>query len=159
MRRILPYALALTCVTATPLVAQIQIGAGPTFPSGDFGKAASTGWMGMAAISPLGLGPIKIRIEGDYGENNIDAAAGGGKAKLYGGMASGTFPLGLFYVIGSVGYLNADVAGTNEWKTVFGGGAGVGFGLGPLHVFGEARYLTRDNLDFIPVMVGVKLGG
>jgi hypothetical protein len=160
MRRILPYALALTCVTATPLVAQIQIGAGPTFPSGDFGTSAQTGWMGMVGISPFALGPIKIRIEGDYGENNADASVvGGGKFKMYGGIASGTFGLGLFYLIGSAGYLNADFAGTNEWKPVFGGGAGVGLGLGPLHVFGEARYLTRDKLDFVPVMIGVKLGG
>ena len=156
MRRILPYALALACVTATPLAAQIQLGVGPTFPAGDFSSGAETGWMAMVGITPFALGPIKIRIEADYGEN--DATGTTEKVKLYGGMASGTFPLGPLYLIGSAGYFNAELT-TEDWQFVWGGGAGIGFGLGGLGLFAEARYLSRDNVNFVPIMVGIKLGG
>jgi hypothetical protein len=152
----MPYVLALTCATATPLTAQLMVGAGPTFPAGDFSSAAQTGWMAMAGITPFALGPIKIRIEGDYGENKSDVS-GAPSAKLYGGMASGVFGLGLFYLMGSAGYLNFHVV-DDDWQAVWGGGAGVSIGLGSLHVFGEARYLSRDNVNFVPIMVGVKLG-
>jgi len=170
MPRFVPYALALSCATATPLLGQgFFVAAGPTLPQGDYGSYAQTGWMAMAGLN-LGLGlPVKIRVEGLYGSNNHDGTASE-KTNVYGGMASAVLSLGAGplapYLVGGVGYLDhhydpgsSGNTGGDDWKVAFGGGAGLNFSLGPLKAFAEGRYLTRDGTNFVPLMVGVRLGG
>lgn len=174
MKRVLPVVCALSLMIPAALSAQAKffLGGGPTMPTGDYGSFAATGWMAMGGVQlSFPALPMQVRVEGLYGSNAHDGATTD-KTNLYGGMANVVYSFGVGpspikpYLVGGLGYLdhhfdagNTGLSNDDEWKLVFGGGLGLGFGLGPLQAFAEARYLTRDQTNFIPVMVGLKFGG
>jgi hypothetical protein len=166
-------ALVLAGIAPTPAAGQIGfvLGGGATIPMGDFGDVAKTGWMGLAGVRlALPLMPIQFRAEGLYGRNTheIELAADD-KTTLYGGMANVIFQIGpplvpvKPYIIAGGGMMNAKVSiggvTGDEWKPVFGGGLGVNVSLMVVGVFVEARYLRRDDVGFVPIMAGVRIGG
>jgi opacity protein-like surface antigen len=175
MKRFLPVmTVAGLLAGAAPAAAQIGfvVGGGVSVPVGEFGEFAKSGWMALGGAQlGIPLFPLKFRAEGLFGRNTHEGASGD-KTTLYGGMANAIFQIGpplvpvKPYVIAGVGYLNhryspgaAGAQSDSEWKPVFGGGAGVGLNLLVIGVFVEARYLRRDDTGFIPVIVGVRLGG
>ena len=154
--------------------ATFGVGGGVTIPTGDFGDGFKTGWHGLVNVGfrfPIAIG---LRIDGYYGENNLDdGGVVDGKAKLLGGLAGATYEFRMAtgrvtpYVIGNVGYFNqkfdSDLGDSDESDFAVGGGGGINFGLGSINAFVEGRYLTilseGPNTDFVPITVGVRFGG
>ena len=158
--------LAALTLATTPLAAQLgyQLGAGATIPMDPYSAYANVGWMALAGLSvAVPPSPLHIQIDALYGSNAHDVS---GTTILYGGLASARYAVGggggsiKPYLIGGVGYLMQDSPGGGDGGAfAWGVGGGINFGLGPLHGFAEGRYINRDDTAFIPVFVGVRLGG
>lgn len=161
MRRILFSALLLGVLPAAAS-AQLSVGAGPAFPTGDFGDAYDTGLHLQASVNvPLPMLP-DIRIDGMYQRYSGDVA----DADILGGGVNVLFDLPLVaikpYLLAGVGYydVSLEAAGLegSDSEVGFTGGAGVRVGVGRFGVFGEARALRIGgdvDLTTIPVIIGV----
>lgn len=120
----------------------VFLGAGATFPSGDYGDYADTGWITEAGVSfPLGEQGFFIFADGLYGSNNHSDYEGD-KTNLLGGFAGverafmnedGAGP----FIFAEIGFLrhsfkSDDYPEDEEDDTglAFGGGAGYGIPLG-----------------------------
>jgi len=164
--RIVTLAAAAVIALAAPLTLDAQtlyISGGATFPTGDFGNYAETGWMAAGGIlfDDIGTAGVSLGIDGFYGENKHKTDDGGStgsgdsKTNPYGimGIAQYSFGTGgsiLPYVFGGLGWMahkyTADPLGVDVDETVSGFGyqfgAGVGFGLSEsITLYGEGRYL------------------
>ncbi|MGH7676472.1 MAG: outer membrane beta-barrel protein [Gemmatimonadales bacterium] len=176
MRKLIGIAVVGLIVAAAPVAGaqapSFWLGAGVTMPQGDYGDLASMGFHGMGAVSfGLGAGPLGVRVEGVYHrtslENNVD-----GNTSIIGAMASLMYsfatPGGVKpYVLGGAGYYKADAEITglgsfDESDLGYGFGGGLQFALGGTNLFAEVRYITVGgdvDADFLPITVGIKLGG
>lgn len=145
------------------------IGAGPTFPSGDYGTYAKTGWMGTAGVNfSLGGKGLWVGPEFLYGSNSHDDTEGG-KTNLLGLDAALGYSVGDSkkvqpYFFGLVGYMNHQFVPTtgdseSEGDLLWGLGAGLSFPVGKIHLFAETRYMARGDTKFIPIFVGLSFGG
>lgn len=171
MRRVASAVVVLLC-SATLLSAQsIWVGAGPTFPTGDYGNYAKTGWMGSAGVG-FGLGQsgkLSLAFEGLFGSNSHSDFEGD-KTTLYGGMAGLTYQLGNvakphLYVFGSGGLLVHKYSSDefpefedSDSKFAYEFGVGLDIPLGGLGLWVDARYLARAESDAtaaIPIMAGI----
>lgn len=178
-------ALALATLLSAPAVhaqgAEFSLGGGLGIPLGTFDNAAKMGWMGLAAVSfvPNGF-PLGIQIDGQYQQYKFD---GGGSLKDRFLIGTGnlvykfkTSAESAFrpYLIGGGGVYNVKTTGatsiggitsTTGSVTKFGlnGGAGFDFKAGAVGLFAEARFhdvfTPGANLKFVPITVGVRLGG
>jgi hypothetical protein len=166
-------ALGMMAVTlASPASAQkvsLLVGAGPTFPMGDFGDFAKTGWLAsVGARTSLTTLPVLIGLELLYGSNS-HSDVDGDKTNLPGALLNVSYRLGDpagpgAFLIGSVGAIShqyrsesfPDLEGS-ETDVAFGVGAGIEYPMSSLVLFVMARYLTRDGTNFIPVQVGVAI--
>jgi hypothetical protein len=178
--------LALSAVLgATPVMAQgaeFSLGGGLTLPLGDFGDGFNTGWHGLAAVSfaPATF-PLGFQVDGMYQRFSVDDGGGvdvdahsqfiqGTVNAIYKFKTSETSQIRP-YLIGGVGLYNSKISGDDipddleESETDFGinGGAGFDFKFGNVGAFIEGRFhnvfADPDNANFIPITVGVRLGG
>lgn len=175
-------AVLLASAGVAPAVAQgaeFSLGGGLTLPLGDFGDAASTGWHGLAAVSfvPPNF-PVGIQVDGMFQRFGFDNAPDGfdGNIQVIQGTANAVYKFQTSpdskvrpYIIGGVGLYNSKATGDDviddASDTDFGinGGAGFDFKLGAVGAFVEGRFHNvfsdPDNTNFIPITVGVRLGG
>jgi hypothetical protein len=184
MRSVVVGAALVALAAATPVMAQggakFSVGGGLTLPLGDFGDAANTGWHGLAAVSfvPNNF-PVGIQIDGMYQRFGGDEDVFGNDVnlQLIQGTANAVYRFETSegtkvhpYLIGGIGLYNFKetgdgVVGDPGSNTDFGinGGAGFDFQAGALGLFVEGRFHNvfsdPDNTNFIPITVGVRLGG
>lgn len=174
---------------AAPLYAQgaeFSLGGGVGFPLSDFDDIANMGWHGLAGISFVPTGwPIGIQIDGQYQQYKLDedvVLRDDLKDRLILGTANIVYKFKTSegstfrpYLIGGGGVYNLkttgadDVSGvvdTDNSETKFGINAGAGFDFkaGSIGLFLEGRFhdvffSDSPDLRFIPVTVGVRLGG
>jgi hypothetical protein len=164
-------------VAALPGLAQGQIGfvlgAGATFPMGDYGDFAKTGWMVNGGVwAPVGEArALGVLGEVFYGSNSHDEDVVPGKTNLYGGYAGATYRLGDptrpgVFLVGKVGALahNWDLGdgdttlpeGEEEttWDFSYGGGVGLSIPRGAWVPWILVQYIGAGDTQFIPVSVG-----
>ncbi|MCI0436557.1 MAG: hypothetical protein L0271_23410 [Gemmatimonadetes bacterium] len=145
------------------------LGAAPTLPTGEYGDYAKTGWLAAAGLTRTLEGRrIWLGAEGVYGQNSHDDVDGD-KTNLYG--ANGLVGLDLHesqrpgpYLYASLGILvhkfsPATGEGESDGAFAYSGAAGYSIPLGGLGLWLEARYYKRKDTAFIPLMVGISVGG
>jgi len=147
----------------------VYVAGGPTFPTGEYGTYAKTGWLAAAGVgvSVASVKGLSFGGEFVYGSNKHDGAEGD-KTNLPGVFGYAEYRVGDeakpgVYFFGQAGMLNhqykpgasAGYSGDSEWKFAVGGGAGVDIPAGGVSIFVEARYLTRSGTNLVPVLVGV----
>ena len=151
---------------AVPAQAQttLYIGAGASFPTGDFGDYADTGWMGVGG-AVFGLGDSGFGVGGEvfYGQNNhaVEGVDLNSKTTPYGIMAIADYsfgsPDGLQpYLFGGLGLLvrrsSADgFESDSESQFGYQFGAGLGFNFG---LFIEGRYMGSEDTQYFGALAG-----
>jgi opacity protein-like surface antigen len=186
-KAVVPFALLLGLGVA-PLHAQgaeFSLGGGIGFPLSNFNDIAKLGWNGLAGVSFVPTGsPVGIQIDGQYQQYKLDedvVGRGSLKDRLLIGTANLVYKFKTAegstfrpYLIGGGGVYNLKTTGSSDVGTVidtdnsqtkFGinGGAGFDFKTGSAGLFVEGRFhdvFTKgSNVQFIPITVGVRLGG
>lgn len=162
---------------AAPSQAQttLYISGGGSFPTGDFGDYADTGWM-VAGGAMFGIGSAGLSAGVDlfYGQNNhsVEEIDLNSKTTPYGamGVLLYSFQTGSSispYVFGGAGVLvhrfSADDIGS-ESDTQFGYqfGAGLGFPIGgTTELYAEGRYMGSADTKYFAALAGLAffLGG
>lgn len=145
----------------------IFVGAGPTFPLGDYGEYAKTGWLAAAGFSvPVGAKGVSLGAELAFGTNKHEAAIPG-KTNLFGGFGFLQYRVGDpakpgVYVFGEAGVLNhqfkpptSSGANDGDWGFAVGGGGGVDIPVGGASIFVEARIISRSGTSFVPLLAGL----
>lgn len=175
---LLALAVILVSGAAAPAAAQagVFIAAGPTLPVSDYGDYANTGWMADGGvIYTLPAGGVWLAADGFYGQNKHNDDSGD-ETHLYGGAGSIGYTIGADatkprpYLFGQAGALvhhyspgDSSIESSSDTKFMWGGGAGVIFPVGNVGLYLESRYMSahasQDNTDFIPIFVGVVIGG
>ncbi len=161
-------------VVATSLVTStgqaqttIYVGGGPTFPIGDYGTYAKTGWLAAGGFSvPVGGKGLSVGAELAFGSNKHTAPVGD-KTNLFGGFGFLQYRVGNsakpgLYFFGEAGVLNhqykpaaASGSSAEDWGFAVGGGAGIDIPMGSVGLFIEGRIITRSGTSFVPVMAGL----
>ena len=157
----------------------IFVGGGVTFPTGDYGDYADTGWMGVAGVTfDLGTAGLWVGGEGFYGNNSHNAGdltptpqdEDFGSTNLYGAMGlvgwgSGDGESLGFYVYGGAGLLVHDfsapegVEGGSESKFGYEAAAGVDFPLGgSTSLWGEGRFMGASDTTLFGIYAGLSFG-
>ena len=147
----------------------IFVGAGPTFPVGDYGTYAKTGWLAAAGFSvPVGTKGLSAGAELAFGSNKHSDIAGG-KTNLFGGFGFLQYRVGNpakpgVYLFGEAGALNHQYkpvstsgVSSDDWGFAVGGGAGVDIPMGGVSLYVEARIITRSGTGFVPIMAGIAI--
>jgi len=160
-------ALVLGAGSLSAQKARIMVGGGLLMPMGNYKDLDKMGFMGQAGIG-FPVGPVGIRIEGDYGQTSHKDTTSG-NTKIIGGMASVVYhfksPSTIKpYVLGGLGMYNVkfDISGVSasSTKLAFGGGAGLELKMTGASLYLEARYVnittSGSSLSFIPITVGVR---
>ena len=184
--RILSVAAAALIALSVPSAANAQfyISGGATFPTGDFGDYAKTGWqIAGGYMFDLGTEGLSVGIDGFYGENkhkDLESVSPGlesdGKTNPYGIMGVVLYEFGMEgsvdpYLFGEAGWLahkfSGDIFGesVSETDSGFGWqlGAGIGFPVSQsISIYGEGRYTagTGDVSDtkFFSALAGLSFG-
>ena len=164
--------------------AEFSLGGGIGIPLDTFDDEAKLGWHGLAGISFVPNGwPVGIQIDGSYQQFSLDDAAFPGFSGLKNRLIMGTGNI-VFkfktseestfrpYLIGGGGVYNSKITGSDDpsdvlpgGETKFGINAGAGFDFkaGGAGLFIEGRFHSvfteGPNLKFIPITVGIRLGG
>jgi hypothetical protein len=171
--------LAATAGTSTAAAqgVTVSVGGGPAVPLGFLNSGTNIGVHAMAAVSvaPAAF-PIGIRVDGMYHRYGFSGGADG-HFRVFQGAASAVYHLPAAesttirpYLLGGVGLYNyksiSDFPFTPDESTTdvgINGGVGVDVIAGALRLFTEARYhnvfTPRENVEFLPITVGVRLGG
>lgn len=180
--------LALVTLLCTRLLmaqgAEFSLGGGIGIPMDQFDSTAKVGWHGLAAVSFVPSGwPVGIQIDGSYQQFKLDDETFPGFSGLKSRIIMGTGNL-VFkfktseestfrpYLIGGAGVYNSKITGADDpndeisgGETKFGINAGAGFDIktGGIGLFVEGRFhdvfFEGDNLKFIPITAGIRLGG
>ena len=172
--------LAFSLAAAAPARAQAHVGisAGASVPTGDFGKAADTGFNlnGLVDVAPP-LSPIGFRAEAGWNGfklqgSNANIISGTGNIVL---TTPSVLMVAKPYLIGGIGVYNmrfssSDQAviqilggtGSDSQTSVgFNGGVGFKSSLGGLGAFLEARFVSISgknggtNTTYVPVTFGL----
>lgn len=176
-------------VSASSLQAQgaeFTLGGGVGVPLSDFDDVAKLGWHGLAGVSFVPTGwPVGIQVDGQYQQYKLDenvVGPGSLKDRLILGTANIVYKFKTSedsrfrpYLIGGGGVYNLKTTGssdvgnvldTSNSETKFGLNAGAGFDFkaGSAGLFVEGRFhdvffSNTPDLQFIPITVGVRLGG
>jgi opacity protein-like surface antigen len=135
---------------------------GLSMPSGDFGDGFNMGFLigGIMDITPANW-PFAIRTNLDYQRWGSDADINANSISVT-GDAMFAFPTNSGikpYVLGGVGFYRSDCdadicEAQNDVGFNFGGG--LNFNLGTLDTHVEARYHTAGDLDYIPIVFGIR---
>ena len=133
----------------------IHLGGGATFPMGDYGNYASTGWMAHGGVAlPLGDAGLAVGATGYFGANGHRPPPGGDRTSLYGALGFVQVALGnpeaaspvLFGGAGLMvhDYRSETQPGLEGSNTGFaaGAGAGVRFPVGGIGAFAGAWLLN-----------------
>lgn len=146
----------------------LYIAGGASFPTGDFGEYADTGWMGaVGAIFGLGDSGFGVGGEFFYGQNNhsVEDFDLNSKTSPYGAMAIVDYAFGepgtvRPYVFGGLGVLvhrfSAD-GFDSESESQFGYQFGAGVGL-PMGLFFEGRYMGSEDTNYFAALAGWAFG-
>jgi hypothetical protein len=167
--------LLLVVVALAPLTARAQgifsIGAGPSFPVGNIGSYASTGFNVLGAFAlPIPYTPLAVRLEGQFDQFKYDHVSG--NARVFSGTANAVYSFrGSVirpYVIGGVGLYHAPHIDTVDGHIITssdyatGINAGVGARVGGvtgLGFFGEFRFhyvfTPGERAEFLPLTLGI----
>ena len=139
----------------------ISAGAGPSFPIGELGEEADTGFNLRASVHLSGL-PIELRGDGFFQQFNEAGEAGDpGWIRGLGGIANVIFRLPMVavspYVLGGLGLIHTeDEHGHEAPADELAFTAGVGLNVN--RVFVEARVLLAgEHHRAIPITLGVRL--
>ncbi|MGH7507963.1 MAG: outer membrane beta-barrel protein [Gemmatimonadales bacterium] len=174
-------AIALGLLLSAPAAhaqgAEFSIGGGVGVPLGDFDDAAKLGWQGTAAVSFVPRNaPIGFQVDGSYSQFSDDSPLDIKSQFIY-GTANAVYKFATAedtrfrpYLIGGGGVYNLkptgdDVIGDPGSETKFGINAGAGFDIkaGGAGLFLEGRFhnifTEGSNTQFIPLTVGIRLGG
>jgi hypothetical protein len=181
-------ALAVGMLLGAPALraqgAEFSLGGGLGIPLDEFDDNAKIGWHGLAAISFVPNGwPVGIQIDGSYQqfslEDDVVAGFSGLKNRFIMGTGNLVFKFksseeSTFrpYIIGGAGVYNQKITGSDDPNDVLPGGttdfginvgAGFDFKAGGAGLFVEGRFhdVFNDgtNTKFIPITVGIRLGG
>jgi len=178
-KRLFPASALLALLVLIPATASAQafgfLGAGVTFPSGDYGDYANAGWLGSAGVGfPIGDAGLAVGAEAFYGQNNHDSPPSpkGDKTLPYGALGFVQYSFGNLdrlhpYVLGGAGlmvhkYSSDTFKGDSDTKFAYTFGAGVSYPLGgTTGLYGEGRYYGRDGTNFVGILGGlyVTFGG
>jgi hypothetical protein len=147
--------------------AYLFLGGGGTFPTNNFGNFAKNGWLVSGGAGfPLGQEGVSVAVEGFYGENTHEGAAGG-KTNPYGAMGEIVYAFGPRgkiqpYLLGGAGIMvhkftpSGGGASTSESQVGYTFGAGVTIPLGQtLGISGAGRYYGSKDTVFLGVLVGL----
>jgi hypothetical protein len=164
--------------------AEFALGGGVGVPLGDFDDGAKLGWHGLAAISFVPNGwPVGIQFDGSYQQfGRADASTF--KTRLIQGTGNVVFKFKTSeestfrpYLLGGVGVYNSKFTAEDDPDDLLGGGttdfgvnagAGFDFKAGGAGLFIEGRFhnvftgdesISGSNLQFIPITLGIRLGG
>jgi hypothetical protein len=170
--------LAGVLLCSVPLHAQgvqLSLGGGVSVPLGIYDDFIKMGWQGTAglAIAPASL-PIGIQVDGSFAQFSDETPLDVRTQLIYGTAnavyrlrSSPTTPFQP-YVIGGAGVYSLKASGDDapEGSTTKAGvnlGAGFDLKTAGVGLFLEARwhnaFLEGDNLKFLPITLGVRLGG
>jgi hypothetical protein len=162
--------------------AEFSLGGGVTIPTGRFDDVANLGWHGLVGVSfvPQNL-PVGFQVDGSFSRLSVDKDQVGGldiKDQLIYGTGNLVYKFKTSedskfrpYLIGGGGVYNFDTKGPDadivpsNSQTKFGINAGAGFDIKAQSVgfFVEGRFhdvfTDGPNVKFIPITVGVRLGG
>ena len=150
--------------------ASIFLSAGPSFPLGDYGDYAKTGWFSQAGVAvPVGAKGVTVGGAVVYGSNKHNATDPG-KTNLLGAFGFLQYRAGNpekpgIYFFGEAGALNhqfkapgtSGYGSDSEVKLAVGGGVGVDIPLGGAGLFIEADIVARGDTKFVPIQVGVAI--
>ncbi len=161
--------LALVSLLApSPGAAQyLYFGGGATFPTGDYGDYADTGWLGVAALLvSVGDSGAWWQVEGFFGQNNHNDVEGD-KTNPLGAMVgagmrfhdAGTAGL---YAFGQAGLLvhrySSDTEDSeSDTKLGYGLGAGLDFPLSGVLGWVEGRFMGSEYTKFFGIVAGVSI--
>jgi len=184
-RTVLGVVSAVFALSASAAVVHAQnpmtfgIAAGASFPTGDFGDGANTGFHGMVTLGAMpAMVPFGVRIDGMYNSFGIDdnpiEQFTGASGEILGLTVNGVFGMpGMVvtspYLIGGVGYYGTRLKtdqGDSDRVSDFGLNIGIGakFNLSGFGTFAEIRYhniFDKDdqtgagNTSFIPLTFGI----
>jgi hypothetical protein len=161
--------------------AEFSLGGGIGIPLDQFDDQAKTGFNGLAAVSFVPNGwPVGIQIDGQYQQYKVDQSASL-KNRFLIGTGNVVFKFKTSeestfrpYLIGGGGVYNLKITGTDDLGglfdtdnsvTKFGLNAGAGFDIktSGIGLFLEGRFhdvfTEGPNTKFIPITVGIRLGG
>lgn len=184
---VVPLALAFG-LGAAPLYAQgaeFSLGGGIGFPLSNFDDIANIGWNGLVGVSVVPTGwPVGIQVDGQFQQYKLDENAvgfSGLKDRFLIGTGNLVYKFKTSeessirpYIIAGGGVYNVKTTGSDNVGTVVGtsnsttkfglnAGAGFDFKAGSAGLFIEGRFhdvfTPGPNLKFIPVTIGVRLGG
>lgn len=187
MKRMVKFAWLLSAALVTAVVvplsaeAQVQtrpwvisIAGGPSFPAGDFGEIASTGYHVQGSVGwNFPNVPVGIRADLIWQEVQREEA---GWFRQVGGLLNGTYGFSIGsvqpYGLVGVGYIHTDEPTTilpdgttfenDETNFGFNAGLGLDFPFMGLAGFVEARYLNllggdqAKNLQVVPLSFGIR---
>jgi hypothetical protein len=165
--------LLLAGLMFAPVVARAQfsLGVGPSFPVGNIGKYASTGFDVLGAFEfHIPYSPLAVRLDGAFDQFGYDHIPG--NARVFSGTANAVYSFrGSIirpYAIGGFGLYHAPhietVSGNIETSSSYAGGlnAGVGAragGVSGIGVFAEFRFhyvfLAHQGAEFFPLTFGI----
>lgn len=164
-------------LSAVPLSAQgaeFSLGGGLGIPLGTFDDLVKIGWHGTAGVTfvPEEL-PVGFQVDGNFSQFS-DETPFDIKSQLIYGTANVVYEFEsseestfLPYLIAGGGVYNSKATGSDALEgstTKFGinAGAGFNFNAGGARLFVEGRFHSvfteGDNLQFIPITVGVRFG-
>lgn len=168
---------ALLLLAGIPALATAQargyvgLGGGMAFPTGTFGDAADTGYLGqiIAGItgpsSRLGGRVDGMFISNDYGPYTYQQVGVMGDVVLSPRARAKTAP----YLLAGLGFVNGKTTGTgsplgSETKLAFNAGGGLDIRTrGQVSVYLEARWVTVrtevNSTSYFPVTIGLRWGG
>jgi hypothetical protein len=154
---------------------QFSLGGGVGIPLGTYDDVVKTGWHGSAGLffAPTGV-PIGFQVDGSLAQFSDETPLDITSQLMY-GTANAVYkfasaPTTRFrpYVLGGLGVYNSKAIGDDapEGSTTKAGinlGAGLDVRAGGVGLFAETRwhnvFLEGDNLKFLPIAVGVRIGG
>jgi opacity protein-like surface antigen len=182
-RTALGVAAAVLALSASAAVVHAQnpmnfgIAAGATFPTGDLGEGANTGFHGMVTLGAMpAMVPFGVRIDGMYNSIGFDDAGGftGASSQILAATANAVFSIpGMMvtspYIIGGVGYYSQTIKtdqadGDSDGNIGLNIGIGAKFNLSGFGTFAEIRFhnifdaddeLDIGNSTFIPLTFGI----
>jgi len=156
----------LACAIPAQAQTTLYIGAGGSFPTGDFGELSNTGWMGVGGVV-FGLGDSGFGVGGEvfYGQNNtkdeFSPLYGDSKTSPYGIMAIADYEFGSLdglqpYLFGGLGLMihrfssdNFESDSESQFGYQFGAGLSFNFGL-----FVEGRYMGSSDAQYFGALAG-----
>jgi len=149
---------------AIPAQAQttLYLGAGGSFPTGDYGDFHDTGWVGTAGAL-FGAGPVGVGAEFFYGQNSYSSESDA-KTTPWGFMGIVDYSFGQPgaiqpYLFGGLGVMihRYSLGDFSESETEFGYqfGAGLSFPIGATSsIYAEGRYMGSDAAKYFGALAG-----